>query len=438
MNSLKSEEIIEKQAKYMISGATQGRQLIVFVKGEGAVLVDADGKEYIDCHGGYSVVNIGHCHPRVVKKIKEQLSTLWHVSWDFYMEPTSLLAEKLAQICPGKLKRTMFSSCGAEAVEYAVKLAKKYTVKKYGRGGTQLVALTNSFHGRTAYAIALSGQNRFKQGLSTYVHPGVVHAPVPYCYRCYYKLTYPKCDLQCAKYMEDLFRYETSADVAAFISEPILGEGGIIVPPEDYLSEAVKIFREHNALYIADEIQTGFGRTGKLFAVEWYKVKPDIITTAKGIASGLPIAATIATDEVADCFEPSDHHSTYGGNAVVCVAALENINVLLEDKLIEKSLKTGKIFIEGLKTLENKHPLIGEVRGKGLMIGIEMVKDRKTKAPAVDELNKLRAEMAKRGILINKGGALGNVVRIQPPLVITEEQTKIVLEKMDISLKTIS
>ena len=435
---MKSEEIIEKQTRYMIPSSPEGRHPIVFVKGEGAILEDLEGKKYIDCHGGYAAVNVGHCHPRVVKSVQEQAAKIWHVSWDYYLVPTALLAEKLAQICPRKLSKSMFCSCGAEAVENAVKIAKKYVFKKYGKSGAEIVSLTGSFHGRTSYAMALTGQNKYKVKLSTYVHPGVVHAPAPYCYRCYFKLTYPECDLQCAKYMESLIKYETTGDVAAFISEPILGEGGIIIPPDEYLLEVVKIFREHNALYIADEIQTGFGRTGKLFAVEWFNVEPDVMTVAKGIASGLPIAAVIATDEVADAFDPVDHCSTYGGNAVVCAAALENINVLLEEKLHEKALKLGELFLEGLKDLQSKYAIIGDVRGKGLMIGVELVKNQKTKEPAKDEVNKIREEMAKRNVLVNVGGVLGNVIRLQPPLLITEEQIKLVVERLDSSFKAIS
>lgn len=435
---MKTEEIIEKQTKYMIPSSPVGRHPIVFVRGEGAILEDLEGKKYIDCHGGYSAVNVGHCHPRVVKSIQEQAAKIWHVSWDYYLISTALLAERLAQICPGKLNKSLFCNCGAEAVENAVKAAKKYVFKKHGRSGAQIVSLTGSFHGRTSYAMALTGQNKYKVGLSSYVHPGVVHAPAPYCYRCYFKLTYPECDLQCAKYMESLIKYETTGDVAAFISEPIFGEGGIIIPPDEYLPEVVKIFRDHDALYIADEIQTGFGRTGKLFAVEWFNVDPDVMTVAKGIASGVPIAAMIVTNEVADVFGPVDHCSTYGGNAVVCAAALENINVLLEEELHEKALKLGKLFLEGLKELQSKYTLIGDVRGRGLMIGIELVKDQKTKEPAKDEANKVREEMAKRGVIINIGGILGNVLRLQPPLLITEEQVKTVLEKIDSSFEDVS
>ncbi len=434
---MKSNEIIEKQTKYLIPSSPAGRQPLVIVKGEGSILEDNEGKKYIDCHGGYSSVNIGHCHPSVVKCVREQVGKIWHVSWDYYLESTSLLAEKLAKISPGNLEKSLFCSCGAEAVENAVKIAKKYAFKKFGRSGAQIVSLTGSFHGRTSYAMALTGQNKYKTGLSSYVHPGVVIAPAPYCYRCFYGLSYPECDLQCAKYMESLIKYATVGDIAAFISEPILGEGGIIVPPDEYLAEVVKIFREKDALYIADEIQTGFGRTGKLFGVDWFDVKPDIMTLAKGIASGLPIAAMIATDEVADVFGPVDHCSTYGGNAVTCSAALENINVLLENKLSEKSHKLGAIFIDELKKLSEKYALIGDLRGKGLMIGMELVKNSKTKTPAIEEANKIREYMAKRNVLVNVGGVFGNVLRIQPPFAITTEQVKVVLDNLNLSFKAI-
>lgn len=434
---MKSEDLIAKQNKYIIPSTPEGREQLVLVKGTGAIVEDLEGKKYIDCHGGYSTVNSGHCHPRIVKAINEQAAKIWHASWDFYTVPTTLLAEKLAQVYPGKLAKSLFCSCGAEAVENAVKLAKKYVFTKYGRNGAQIVSLSGSFHGRTSYAMALTGQSKYKTGLSSYVHLGVVHAPAAYCYRCHFKMTYPACDLYCAKYMEDILKYNTTGDVAAFISEPILGEGGIVVPPEKYLSEVVKIFRERNALYIADEIQTGFGRTGKLFAVEWFNVEPDIMTVAKGIASGLPIAAVAATDEVAGVFGPVDHCSTYGGNAVACAAALENVNVLLDEKLPEKALKLGNTFLKTLDELAGTYALIGDVRGKGLMIGLELVKDREKKTPAKEEAGKIRENMAKRGVLINVGGIFGNVLRIQPPLVITKDQLNTVLEKLDESFKKI-
>jgi len=433
----KTDEIIRKQAEYGISMLPEGREPAVFVEGKGIIVKDLEGKEYLDCFGGYSAVNLGHCHPKVVKAIQDQAAKLWHVSWDYYTLPQTELAEKLAQICPKGLKKSLFSSAGAEAIEFAVKLAKKYSSSK-GRLGTHIISLMGSFHGRTSMAVALTGQNRLKMGLGNYVAPGAVHAPAPYCYRCFFGLNYPECDLRCAKSIADVIKYQTQGEVAAFISEPVMGEGGIIVPPDDYLKEVLKIIKDYQALYIADEIQSGFGRTGKLFAFEWYGVNPDILVMAKGIASGIPIAATIATEEVSNAFTAADHSSTYGGNAVMCAAALANIEAMLEEKIPEKALKTGNFILHRLEDLARRHKLIGEVRGKGLMIGIELVKDQKSKEPAVEESSKVREEMRKRGILIGKGGVSRSVLRIQPPLIITEEQAQKVVDTLDASLRSIA
>ena len=437
MLSSKTAELIRKQAEFGISTLPEGREPTVFVEGKGMFVRDLDGKEYMDCFGGYSAVNLGHCHPKVVKAIQDQAAKLWHVSWDYYNIPQTELAEKLAEICPKGLKRSLLSNCGAEAVEFAVKLAKKYQSAK-GKLGTHVISLMGSFHGRTSMAIALTGQSRLKAGLGNYVAPGVVHAPAPYCYRCFFGLTYPECGLYCAKSVSDVVKYQTQGEVAAFISEPVMGEGGIIVPPDDYLKEVLKVTKDYGALYIADEIQSGFGRTGKLFAVEWYGVDPDILVMAKGIASGVPIAATMATDEVANAFTAADHSSTYGGNAIMCAAALANIEVMLEERIPENALKVGKFMIERLQDLARKFDLIGDVRGRGLMIGIELVKDRKSKEPAVEETVKVREEMRKRGILIGKGGTSRSVLRIQPPLIITEEQAKKVIDALGASLQSAS
>jgi len=437
MLSSKTAELIRKQAEFGISMLPEGREPAVFVEGKGMVVRDLDGKEYLDCFGGYSAINLGHCHPKVVKAIQDQAAKLWHVSWDYYNVPQTELAEKLAEICPKGLKRSLFSSCGAEAVEFAVKLAKKYHSAK-GKPGTHVISLMGSFHGRTSMAIALTGQSRLKAGLGNYVAPGVVHAPAPYCYRCFFGLTYPECNLYCARSVADVIKYQTQSEVAAFISEPVMGEGGIIVPPDDYLREILKVTKDYGALYIADEIQSGFGRTGKLFAVEWYGVNPDILVLAKGIASGVPIAATVATDEVANAFTAADHASTYGGNAIMCAAALANIEVMLEEKIPENALKVGKFLLERLQDLARKFDLIGDVRGKGLMIGVELVKDRNSKEPAIEETVKVRDEMRKRGILIGKGGISRSVLRIQPPLIITEDQAHKVIDALGASLQSVA
>ncbi len=431
-------DVIEKQTELIVPSTTKGRYQVVIVEGRGALLRDASGKEYIDLHAGYATVNIGHCHPRVVQAIKEQVEKVWHVSWDFYTIPTALLAEKLVEISPKGLKKVLFCSCGAEAVENAVKFAKKYVVKKKGRTGAQIISLAGSFHGRTSYAMALTGQKKYKDGLGTYVHPGVVHAPPPYCFRCPFKMEYPECSLYCVEYIEDIIKFHTVGDVAAFISEPIMGEGGIILPPNDYLPKLVRKLRENEILYIADEIQTGFCRTGKMFAVEWYGVEPDIMTVGKGIASGLPIAATLITEEISEALTPIDHCSTYGGNALVCAAGYENIKTLIEERYDERALKLGELFMKRLKEIADKYEIIGDVRGRGLMIGVELVKDKEKKTPAPEAAENVRLEAQKRGVLLNTGGVFGCVLRIQPPIAITEEQVQKALEVIEDSIKAVT
>ena len=423
MIKIASEPVINKQNEFVIPCTREGRYPIIFEDGKGAVLRDSKGKEYIDCHGGYSVATAGHCHPQVVDAVKKQVDKVWHTSCDFYMEPTALLAEKLSQITPGNLRNVIFSSSGGEAVENAAKIAFKYASSK-GRNATQIISLDCSFHGRSSFAMALTGQSKYKHGLGSFVNPNVVHMPAPYCYRCPFGLKYPECALYCANHLEDVIKYETNGEPAAFISEPILGEGGIIVPPKPYLEQVVRIIRDQGGVYIADEVQTGFARTGRLFGVECFGVEPDIMTMAKGIASGLPIAATIAKPELTRCLEPIDHCSTYGGNAVMCAGALENIKVIEEEKLDQRAYELGKVFMDELKEIEKNKSCVGEVRGKGLMIGIEIVKDKESRKPDPDRCGEVRAEATKEGILLNTGGVHGNVIRIQPPLVITEEQVK--------------
>jgi 4-aminobutyrate aminotransferase len=424
---ISSESVINKQNEFVIPCTGEGRYPILFEEGKGAILRDSKGKEYIDCHGGYSVTTVGHCNPQVVDAVKKQVDKLWHVSGDFYTEPTTMLAEKLSQITPGNLRSVIFSSSGGEAVENAAKIAFKYAFSR-GKNATQIISLNCSFHGRTSFAMALTGQSKYKHGLGSFVNPNVVHMPPPYCYRCPFGLEYPDCALHCANHLEEVIKYETNGEPAAFISEPILGEGGIIVPPEPYLKQVVKIIRAHGGVYIADEVQTGFARTGRLFGVEHFGVEPDIMTMAKGIASGLPIAATIAKPEISRCMESIDHCSTYGGNAVMCAAALENIRFIEREKLDRRASELGEIFMDEFKEMEKDKRGVGEVRGKGLMIGIEIVKDKESKKPDPDRCGEVRAGATKEGVLINTGGVYGNVIRIQPPLVISEEQVKKVCE----------
>ncbi|MGQ9459774.1 MAG: aspartate aminotransferase family protein [Candidatus Bathyarchaeaceae archaeon] len=425
------EDVVKKDKEYLIQHVV--RQPVVLVEGKYALLKDVNGKEYIDCFSGFSVVNIGHCHPKVVKAAKEQLDKLIHCSAGYYSVPQTLLAEKLAQIMPGNLKKSFFCNSGAEAVEGAIKLAKKYALKK-GRTGLSVIALQGSFHGRTSLALTLTGQKKYKVGLSAFAnHPGVVHAPTPYCYRC--NREYPDCGIECAHAVEDVVELSTAGDVAALIVEPILGEGGIIVPPKEYWEIVPKICREHDILLIIDEVQTGFGRTGVMFASEYWNLKPDIMTMAKGLGGGMPIGAFSARDEIAAAFDPTDHFSTFGGNPVCCSAALANINAMMDEKIPEKARKLGTYTIERLKELAEKYTVIGDVRGKGLMMGVEIVKDKASKTPDPENANKIRDEMREKGVIIGVGGIKKCTLRLQPCLTITREQMDKVLETLEKVLK---
>ncbi len=425
-----SEEIMKKDQKYYLQGYT--RKKVVLTEGKGTILKDIEGKEYIDCFAGIAVTNAGHAPERLARAASEQMSKLVHTSGLFFNIPQTLLVEKLAKITPENLQHTYLCNSGTEAVDNAVKLVKKFAFSK-GRTGAALIALECSFHGRLGVAFSLTGQAKYKKGFGTYANaPGVVHAPVPYCYRS--RLSEEECGEEAASRVEDTINRHTAGDVAAFIMEPVLGEGGIIVPPKGYYKKLQKILTDYQIPFIADEVQSGFGRTGKMFAFEHWNLKPELVTMAKGLGGGIPIGAVTVNSEIANCVEPGDFFSTYGGNPVSSAVALENINILQDEGLVENSTKVGKLFMTGLDELQQKHPLIGDVRGLGLMIGIEMVKDRSTKEPAVKKAKEAVLQLLKDGVIIGLGGIHTNVLRLQPPLCITEQQAEVVLEKMDVVL----
>lgn len=419
-------DVVEAYKRYMITSCVSRIEPVSVSSGLGATITDLDGRQYVDCFSGISVVNVGHCNPKVVEAAKKQLDRLVHAcAYVYYLEPVARLSEKLAQIVPGGLTKTFFGNSGAEAVECGLKLARKFTKKH------EIIALMRSFHGRTFGTLSVTGQaSRRSYSMGPYLG-SVAFAPTPYCYRCPLGLKYPDCGIQCAKMIEDVIRYSTSNDVAAFIAEPLLGEGGIIVPPREYFQEAKKILDQYGILFIADEVQTGFARTGKLFGIEHYDVTPDIMCFAKAIAAGLPLGACTTREEIADTFQPGDHLSTFGGNPVSCAAALANIEFIQEEDLASQASKSGDYVMRRLDELKNKHQLIGEVRGKGLMIGMELVKDPKTKQPAPSETARIRDLCRQKGVLVGHGGVLGNVLRIQPPLVISQDQLDTAIEAID-------
>jgi 4-aminobutyrate aminotransferase-like enzyme len=339
------------------------------------------------------------------------------------------LAEKLEEIAPGRLQKTFFCNSGAEAIEGSLRLAKQYT------GKTEFIALQGSFHGRSYATLSVTGNSARKRRGGPYM-VGCTFLPAPYCYRCFFELEYPKCKLRCVRALEDIIRFNTYDNVAAFIAEPLLGEGGIITPPVDYFLEIEKILKRNGILLVVDEVQTGFCRTGKMFGIEHYGVEPDIMAMAKGIANGFPLGGFIAREDVADSFKPGDHLSTFGGNPVSCAAGLGNIEFLEKKKLADESLKKGELLKVQFEDLRSKNKLIGEIRGKGLMLGIELVRDDQ-KTPANSEGNKIRGFCCERGLLIGLGGVYGNVLRIQPPLVISNDQLEEVVKIFDLAFKRV-
>jgi 4-aminobutyrate aminotransferase len=410
---MKTKELYDQ---YLITSMVAGFEPVEVASASGCAMRGADGREYLDCFSGIAVTNAGHGHPKVLAAAEKQMRELVHCCTYVYYSPRAgELAKLLAEITPGKLQKSFLSCSGAEAVEGAMRLAKQFTRRK------EVVCLTQSFHGRTAGTLSITGNRARKKGSGPYLS-GVAFAPAPYCYRCPFKLTYPSCGAACAQYLDDVLRYQTAGDVAAFVAEGVMGEGGILPPPPEYFKITSEIIHQDGGLFIDDEVQSGFGRTGRLFAIEHYGVEPDIMCMAKGIADGWPLSAFIARADIAGAFTPGDHLSTFGGSPVSCAAAIANIGVMRDEKLPENAAARGEQIMSRLGKFQQKCRSIGDVRGKGLMIGIELVKDQKTKEPAADQAKKVRALCRENGVLVGLGGTLANVIRLQPPLVMTAEQ----------------
>ena len=422
-------DTIDKYREYVITSFTKAVQPIVIARAQGAVVTDSAGRDYIDCFAGIAVVNAGHCNPEVVAAAQAQMEKLIHCcSYVYHTQPTADLAEKMAQITPGRLKKSFFANSGAEAIEGALKLAKLYT------GKHEYVALTMGFHGRTWGALSITGNAGRKRRGGPYA-PGVAFAPAPYFFRSGVGDA-EEYGEQCARALEEVLRFSTAGGVAAFIAEPVLGEGGIIVPPRNYFRAVKRVLDAHNILFIADEVQTGFGRTGALFAVEHYGVEPDILVTAKGIAAGFPLGAFTTRDEIAAAFQPGDHLSTFGGNPVACAAALANIAYIEREDLPGKARRDGEYALARLQGPAERCPLVGEVRGLGLMIGLELVADA-ARTPAAAQAEAVRDLCREEGVLVGVGGVYGNVVRIQPPLVIADEALDRAIDVVDRAIGTV-
>ena len=416
-------DTVEKYQRYVTTSFVASIEPVVFDHAYGATVVTTDGKEYIDCFAGIAVSNAGHRHPKVIEAAKAQIDKLVHAGTYIYHVPVVAdLAEKLAEITPGRLQKTFFGNSGAEGIETALRLAKSFT------GKSEFISLTHSFHGRTVATLSITGNVQRKTHGGPYL-PGVAFAPAPYVYRNPFGCDDPeKVADHCAEMVEWAIKYQSAGSIAAFIAEPVMGEGGIIVPPGSYFRKVKEVLDRHGILFIADEVQSGFGRTGKLFAIEHFGVEPDILVMAKGIADGFPLSATTARAEIADSFQPGEHLSTFGGNPVSCAAAIANIDVMLGEDLPGQAAAKGNQVMAQLREMANEHDLIGDVRGLGLMIGVELVTDRAKKTPAKAQAGAIRAFSREAGVLIGVGGQEGNVLRIQPPLTISESELERTLD----------
>lgn len=426
------DEILKKHKQYLFpSISTYYTDPLVTDHASMQYLWDVEGNKYLDFFGGIVTISVGHCNPRVTSKIKAQVDKLQHASTVFPNEAVVALAEKIAQITPGEISSSFFSNSGTEANETAVQIARMYT------GRYEVVALRHGYSGRSQLAQSVTGQSTWRRSLAVPA-PGFVHALNPYCYRCPLGMTYPSCEVACAKDVEAVIQTTTSGQIAAFLAEPIQGVGGFITPPKEYFKIVFKIVKDYGGLFIADEVQTGWGRTGKRwFGIEQWEVTPDIITSAKGLANGTPVGLTATRPEIAASFKGLQI-STFGGNPVTSVAAKATIDFIEEDRLMDNAATVGGYYRDGLESLKEKHDLIGDVRGMGLMQAIELVKDRATKEPAPEATNQFMEECRKRGLLVGKGGFFGNVIRTSPPLNIGKSDVDEAIRMMDQSLTAMS
>ena len=416
--------IIERDARVLSPSYTRSTPLVI-ERGEGAMVEDPDGNRFLDFSAGIAVVATGHCHPRVVEAIQQQAARFIHMSGtDFYYEEFVALAEKLAALAPGGVaRRVSFCNSGAEAVEGAIKLA------RYATGRDKIIAFFGSFHGRTMGALSLTSRKAVQRARFGPLIPGVIHAPYANCYHCAYGKQPETCAVECVQHIENtlLKTIAPAEETAAIVVEPVQGEGGYVVPPKKFFDELQRVCRKHGILLVADEVQSGVGRTGKMWASEHFDLVPDIMAVAKGIASGLPLGATVARAELMS-WPPGAHASTFGGNPVACRAALTTI-ALLEESLMENAARMGAHILERLRDWPERFANVGEVRGLGLMIGIEFVKDKATREPLPELRNQIERLAFERGLIVL--GAGDSTIRLCPPLVVNRDQCDFAVETLE-------
>ncbi|AGL03826.1 4-aminobutyrate--2-oxoglutarate transaminase [Desulfoscipio gibsoniae] len=428
------QELLARKQNVVARGISNSTD--IFVKeAKGATIIDVDGNEYIDFYAGIGTLNSGHCPPPVVEAIKNQADKLLHTCfmttmYENYVE----LAEKLTAITPGDFaKKVMFANSGAECVENAVKIARFHTKR------TGIISFECAFHGRTLMTMSLTSKVKpYKFGFGPFA-PEVYKIPSAYCYRCYYRSTYPGCGMHCLEQFDRMFAAEVAPEtVAAMIIEPVQGEGGFIVPPPEFLPGLRKICDQYGIVLIADEVQAGFGRTGKMFACEHFGLEPDLMTVAKSIASGMPLSGVVGKAEIMDAPDPGHIGGTFGGNPVSCAAALATIKYMEEEKLVERSQVIGEKVRGRMLEMKEKYPIIGDVRGLGSMNAIELVKDRETKEPAKEETAAISKYCIDNGVITISAGIFGNVIRTLIPLVITDEQLEKGLEVLEQAVASVS
>lgn len=421
------EEVLALRQEFLSPGLiSYYREPLLVAQGHMQYVWDEKGKQYLDAFAGVVTVSVGHCHPTVVEALRKQVGRLQHTT-TLYLHPAiGQLGAKLAQHMPegSGLSASYFTNSGSEANELAVLTAREYT------GNVDVISLRNAYHGGTQGAMGLVAVGTWKFKSNPTIN--VKHATPGYCYRCPYGLTYPSCDLKCARDVEPLIRHETSGAVACFIAEPIQGVGGVVVPPREYFEIVYETVRRHGGLCVADEVQTGLGRTGSEFwGFENWGVTPDLVTLAKGLGNGMPLGACVTRPEIAAMHKNRLHFNTFGGNPVSMTAGLATLEVIDAEGIQENARRVGDHLKERLTELKERHSLIGDVRGMGLMLGVELVRDRATKEPATAETAQVLELARERGLLIGKGGLDGNVIRIKPPMCITLADADFLVECLD-------
>ncbi len=416
---MRKAELIDLRQEHVARGVSQFIPAMI-EEAKGVVVRDVEGKEFLDFSGGIGVLNVGHCPDEVVEAIRDQAGKYLHSCFMVQMyEPYILLAKALNELVPGKFpKKTFFVNSGAEAVENAVKIAKYYTKR------SAILCFENAFHGRTAMTMSLTSKvKNYKYGFWPFM-PEVYRVPYAYCYRCTYGKKYPSCGIYCADFIEDKFfdLYAAAESIAAIIVEPVQGEGGFIVPPKEYLGKLQEICQRHGIVFIVDEIQTGFARTGKMFAYEHSNVEPDILVTAKSLAAGMPLAGITGKAEIMDSVENAGVGGTFGGNPVCCRAGLAVLKILKEQKLVEQANHIGHEVMKKFRAFAKKYPFIGDIRGLGAMNALEIVANKKTPRPNPDLAKAIVKRCYDKGLIILTAGGYGNVIRHLVPLTVTNEQ----------------